>query len=124
MQIRSFNPLDESIARYLHTKFFIDEFEFPIFMKMHGAVTVENEGKVILVGGIRPIAETVAITNKDVSVRERREALIKYLQFCLYTGANFKYDQIHAFVQDVDFIEHLLKFSFRETKGKSLVCDI
>jgi len=125
MNIRCFNPSDIVKAKYLHTQHFIDEFEFPNFMDMHGAVVIENDNnEIILIGGLRPISEVIAVTNKDKSTRERREALIKLLQFSLFTGTNFKYDQIHAFVQDKDFIEHLLKFNFRETKGKSLVSDI
>lgn len=125
MNIRSFNPSDNYEARKIHEKHFKDEFDFPNFMRMHAAATIENDdNKIIIVGGIRPIAEIIAVTDKDASGKERREALYKFLQFCSFSGQSFRYDQLHAFVQEENLTKLLIKLNYRETKGKSLVCDI
>jgi len=124
--IRAYSPDDLEIARKIHERFYKHEFDLSDFLSNFNCVfTIEdNRRNIVTIGGVRPIAEVVAITNKDASVRERRDALIKLLQASLFTANSFNYDQLHVFIQDEKWLKHLLKFGFRYTKGRALVHDV
>lgn len=111
----------------LHQKFFTDEFSIYDFLDKilnPVAITDDNDEKIIVAGGIRPIMEAVAITNKDINIKERRYALYSLLQALTHTASKCNYSQIHAFIQDPKWQQHLEKVGFRETKGKSLVIEV
>jgi len=126
MNIRSLNQNDISAIKLIHARFFADEFEFPdFFHNFLCAFLVEDEvGNIISAGGVKTITESIIITNKDVSVRTRYEALNKMLQASIYTCNRTNHDQLHAFIQDESWLHHLYKNGFRNTIGKSIVMDV
>ena len=110
--------------RKIHEKYFSHEFTFDDFIGgFIAAFTVEDSvsGKIVSAGGIRAIIETVAVTNKDFSVRERREALYNLLAACAFNANGRGYTALHAFIQDETWLKQLKRAGFRETVGKSLV---
>lgn len=122
MNIRSILTQDIPRLKELHEKFFKEEFDFPDFAKQFLCVfTVTDGDDIIVTGGVRPIAESVIITNKDYPIKVRREALNNMLQAHQYVASHYGYDGLHAFIQDTKWKEHLIKIGFRATKGQSIV---
>jgi len=127
MNIRCLHPDDIPQLRRIHEKYYIHEFTFDDFITgIISAFTIEDSdtGEIVTAGGIRPIIECVAITNKDFSVRERREALYNLLAASTFAANRYNYSQLHAFIQDENWLRQLKKTGFRETVGKSLVMNI
>lgn len=125
MILRNINPKDIDRIREIHQKYFDKEFSFEEFSKHYlNAFLVEDEVGIISAGGVRTITETVIVTDKSRSVRDRKDALLNVLRASIFTATNSGYNQIHAFVQDEDFMRHLINTGFRETKGKALVLEV
>ena len=126
MKVRALVPSDVDNLREIHEKFYKNEFEFPNFL--HGflcafAVT-DNEGHIISAGGVRSIAESVIITDKSRTPKEKRLALYNVLDASEFITKHAGYDELHAFIQDENWYRHLTKIGFCPTKGKSLVLEI
>jgi hypothetical protein len=86
-------------------------------------VIVDDNDKIIVAGGVRSIAEIVAVSNKSVHIRERREAYLKFLLTCEFLSKTV-YDQLHISIIDPIWEEHLLKYGFRRTKGNMMYRNI
>lgn len=125
VRIRSFRPYDFEWVKKVHEKHFQEEFELPEFdNKYHGVFTLEDDSGIITVGGVRPLAELVAITDKDKSARQRVAALKILVEAGMFTCGVNNYDQLHCFVQGEKWIRQIQTVHFRPTKGQSLVLDI
>ena len=103
------NDVDQIYNIYMN---FFSDMEFVDFYhKFHCSFKVVNDdisNRIIAVGGIRPLAEAVLLTNKDFSVRDRRDALYKIFEAVKYTAEKLEYTQIHAFAWDEEYIKHLI----------------
>ena len=119
---------DEHIerAREVHKLYYNNEFDFPDFLKEFILVfsSVNNEGQLIGIGGIKTILEFIVITDPTKSVRDRHTAVYDLLAAANSAAKNNNYDQIHAFVQNLHWKEVMLKRGFRETKGQALVIEV
>lgn len=126
MNIRALRSSDLPILRQIHEEYYKHEFNLPNFSSgFNVAYVVEDDDRqIISAGGIRPIIESVILTDKRQSVRKRREALYDILAASTHFGRKDGYNQIHAFVQDPSWENHLKKNGFYDTKGLSLVLDI
>lgn len=125
MNIRAINAFDFGQLTRIHEKFYKDEFELPDFLtNFLCAFTIEKDGRIITTGGVRTIVESIAVTNKDCSIRERREALYKLMEACKYVAISNQYEHLHAFIQDESWQRHLINAGFEETKGQSLILHI
>lgn len=125
MMVREYRPSDLDNLKEIHSKYFKDEFVLPNFLSNYlCAVTVEDNQGLITVGGIRNIAEVVAVTNKTKTVRIRREALLALLQALGYVARQFNHNQIHAFIQDPIWKQQLIRTGFNPTKGDALVLEL
>jgi len=125
MIIRSYDPTDFDEVKRIHEKYYQTEFNLPNFLNNYiCAVTLEDERGIVTTGGIRNIVEAVAVTNKDRSVRVRRDALLTMMQALIYMAQANNHKQLHAFVQDEPWTNHLLDNGFNKTKGQALVLEI
>ena|SRR5688572_1849966 len=125
MIIRELRPDDLEELKRIHAKHYTNEFNFPNFNEHFlCAYVVEQDGKIITVGGIRTIMEVIAITDKDESTRKRIEALKYIYSASLYFAEQEGYKELHAFIQDKAWMKHLKKFNFKDTKGHALVLEI
>lgn len=95
----------------------IDDFNGDNFLS-NFAVLQDNQ--LILAGAVRLIPEVLLITDKNLPVRTRREALVKALQASQFIAKRAGYDSLHAFVQDEVWLNQLLKHGFNLTAGKSV----
>lgn len=126
MILRSIQSGDYEQIKRIHEKYYKDEFSMPNFVSNFiGAFVIEKNNQIVSVCSLRRIAEVIAITNKECSVRERLTALLTGSEAITFIAEREGYDQIHAFVQDESW-EHILinKGKFKSTKGRSLVLDI
>jgi len=125
--IRSLLKDDFDKVKEIHEKFYKTEFDLPNFLDKYlcaFAVEDEDTNEVISLGGIRTIVESIVMTNKDFSPRDRRKALLEILAASLHFTEKFKYNQIHAFVQESDWEHHLRKVGFKDINGKGLVLSL
>jgi citrate lyase synthetase len=126
MTIREYRPHDLEQLRQIHAKHFKNEFRLPDFLtKYICAVTIEDNDGIIVSGGVRNIAEVVAVTNKDRSVRDRRDALLSLWRALAIIAHKYGHSELHAFIQDEAWLATLERHAgFRKTKGVSLVTEI
>lgn len=125
MKIRSLEPTDLELLKKIHEKHFEQEFVLPDFLdKYLCAFTVEDDDGILTIGGVRPIAEVVTVTNKDRTPKDRLDALYRVLDVSIFVAQKHDFDQLHAFVQDKRWSNRLHRNGFRPTKGQSLVLDI
>lgn len=122
MRLRSLLRSDLPRLKEIHDAHFSEDFIFPNFNRFLGTVCIlDDNDDIVVAGGILPIVESILITNKDQSVRNRREGLLKALKisvdFCKIAQEN----QLHAFVKDENFSAHLKKYGFNPIKGEGLV---
>lgn len=123
MNVRAYTQSDVAKLHTIWLKHFKDEFDFPDFLNGYlCAVTIEDDkGNIITAGGVRLIAESVVVTDMSQSVKERRLALAQLLNTQEYICNKFGQSQLHAFIQDDTWYQHLHRVGFRPTAGKSLV---
>lgn len=123
--IRELRSRDLIKLKEIHGKYYEKEFKFPDFRDHFiCAYVVEDEGRIITAGGVRTIVECIAITDKDISVRDRIHGLGYILNASKYFSEQSNYHEIHAFVQDEGWKRQLLKKGFTKTRGQSLVLEI
>jgi len=111
MDIQYIESTDADQIYNIYMNFFSD-MEFPDFYRrFHCSFKViDNDlnNKIIAIGGIRPIAEAVVLTNQDYPVRTRMEALLKIFNGVKYSAEKLDYTQIHAFAYDEEYVKHLI----------------
>lgn len=115
MNTRLLTPDDLIKVRELHDKYFAKDFSFPDFLNkflLSFAITDDND-EIIVAGGIRPLAETVIVTNKEGhSMTTIGRALVEAQQISIYTCKRHGIDWLHAFVKDEGYAKHLIKHGF------------
>lgn len=124
--IRELRNVDIEKIRKIHSEFYQNEFEFPDFFNnfLCAFVVMDDTSNIITVGGVRPIAEAVIMTDKSFSVRDRRTALYQMLDASEYVARHSNFRELHAFIQDEKWYKHLVKNGFLPTKGKPLVLEL
>jgi hypothetical protein len=126
MKIRALDPNDIDELRKIHEEHYKDEFPFPDFLNnfICAFVVVDDEGGIISGGGVRMIAESIMITDKDYPLRPRLSALCQVLDASEFVTRHAGLAEIHAFVQDDRWYNLLQKIGFLPTKGKPLVLEL
>jgi hypothetical protein len=118
----TFEDLDE--IKRLHSLYFANEFNLPEFMKYVCAFVVEDEKGIITAGGIRDIAECVAVTNMDRTPKERIAALYQLLDASCFVCRRSDYDQMYVWSQNPRYSRRLMRNGFRLPQGQSLILDL
>lgn len=115
-------PRDLEEIKEIHRKFYDKEFDFSEFSRKYlSKFTVIENDKIVLAGGIRNIAEVVLVTDKESSTRVKRDALLEALEASKQIAASEGLSQIHAFIQDEAWCNHLFKYGFQDTAGRAVV---
>lgn len=124
--IRELRKDDLKELKKIHEKFYKEEFDFPdFFQKFLCAFVSENEnGQIVSAGGVRTLTESVFVTNKDIPIKERRDALYDLLHVSLYVCQRNNYDSLHAFIQDKKWLRHLKKVGFNKCKGEAIYIEV
>lgn len=126
MNIRALRPEDIDQLRNIHSSYFKEQFEFPDFLNnfLCAFVVIDDSDTIISAGGVRAIAESIIITDKSYPIKERRSALYQVLDASCFISKRASFDQLHAFIQDDNWLRHLQKIGFSRTKGQALVLNI
>jgi len=113
-------------AKELHEAHYKDQFDLPNFLSDFLLVfsSINKDGQLVSIAGIRPILEIVAITDQTKSARDKYIAVYDLLRAGLFSAKNNHYDQLHAFIQDPHWKDVMLKRGFKETKGQALVIEV
>lgn len=122
--IRAMNKMDLPELKAIHEKFYKTEFNFPDFMKNFLCTFVivdDTTNDIILGGGVKLIAESVLITNKNYPPRIRKDALLTARDISMYFINRAELEGLHAFVQDEQWLRQLKKYGFRSTKGTPVI---
>lgn len=118
----TFEDLEE--IKKLHELHFKNEFHLPEFMKYVCAFVVEDEHGIITAGGIRDIAECVAVTDMSRDPRVRIKALYQLLDASVYVCQKSDYDQMYVWSQNPRYSRRLMRNGFRLPQGQSLILDL
>jgi len=126
MIIRALEHKDIEGLNEIHERHYSREFPSPDFMDKYicAFVVVNDSGKIISGGGIRTILESVILTDKDLPIKERRDALLEVLKASIFIAKDAKYDCIHAFSTELPWLRHLIKIGFKKAKGEALVLEV
>ncbi len=113
-------------AEAIHKAQYKDQFDFPAFKDEFILIysSVNKDGELVSIAGVKPILEMVAITDQTKPVRERYTAVYDILAASQFTAASHKHNQLHAFVQDPHWMEVMLARGFCKTKGQALVIGV
>ena len=127
MKIREFEINDIEKVQEIHQKYFAD-LEFPDFFNgfLCSFSITDDSDEIILSGGVRLIAESTLLTNKQFTPSVRIKALLEALQISAYVcrNTNKSLNQLHAFVSDDIWSKQLQLHGFRLVKSQTLVMDI
>jgi len=114
MKIRGITPEDVVKLNDLHDKYFGDQFEKTDFTRnfLSSFVITDDYDRLVMGGGIRPIAEAIIVTDKEANPHLIGDALLEALQFSRYTCNKSGVEFLHAFVKDKVYARHLIKHGF------------
>jgi hypothetical protein len=125
MIIRNYQDSDFEQLKIIHERYYKEEFSLNEFMgNFLGLFSAVENDELICVAGVRTIAESVMVTDKSFSVRQRRDVLIKMLQTQGFITGRSGYSQLHAFVQDEHWEQQLKNFGFKDCKGNALYISV
>jgi hypothetical protein len=127
MIIREPRPLDKAEIDRIYNRFF-SENEYPDFFNKDifpcPFVVTEEDGTLILAGGVRLIAEAVVVSDQDVPKRTRFDALLQALGSTIFIAQGMQHKQIYVFVNnDEKYVKTLQRFGFKTIDAKLLVLD-
>jgi hypothetical protein len=121
MIIRNYQDSDLEQLKIIHERYYKEEFSISEFYQNFlNLFSVVEDDKIISVGGVRLIAESVIVTDKGYSARQRREALLMMLQSQTFITGRNNYHQLHAFIQDKNWEKQLLEYGFKPCKGDAI----
>lgn len=114
INIKLMSPNDQAELDILHEKYYKDEFEPTTFNGdfLSSFVIRDKDGKIIMGGGVRPIAETILVTDKSANPHLLGDALLEALKFSQHTCRLYRIEFLHAFVKDEAYAKHLIKHGF------------
>jgi hypothetical protein len=124
--IRAFTPTDYAEMKELHEKYFAEENALPDFTDYVCAFVVEDDNthEMILSGGVRDIAECVAVTDLSLDPRIRIRALHQLLDASTFVCRKSGYDQMYVWSQNPKYTRRLQRNGFRLPPGQSLILDL
>src|ERR1700739_4257288 len=102
LNIQPLTASDLAQVARIHEKHYQHEFSMDEFNRQFlGLFSItDSDGTVITAGGLRPLLESVIVTNKDASARKRREGLLKMLEINEFVAKRVGNNSFHAFIQD------------------------
>ena len=125
MNIRPLEEKDIQAVKYIHARWFNDEFTFPDFFDKFICrfIIEDDDNEIVCAGGVRLITESIMITDQNISSRQKRDVLLEALNVSTHMANKNDFAHLHAFVQDDTWNKILKKVGFRNCKGNALVID-
>lgn len=122
--IRACTPDDLEEIKRIHDLFYKETHELPNFMNFLCAFIIEDEQGIVTAGGVRDIAEVIAVTNKTRDSVDRAKALYHLRDASAFVCKSQGYDRMHIWSQDPKYSKRLQKNGFRPAPGQSLIIDL
>jgi hypothetical protein len=125
MLIRSYSIEDEKEARRIFDKFYrmgaVGQLTFPNISNNYlcAFTVIDNDNKIITVGGVRTIAEVTLMTDKSHPVRVRINALKEVLNASKFIAKEFNFDWLHAVTDDPTWANQMKHHGFL-ARGEAL----
>lgn len=114
MRTRELRIEDIAEIKQLHQRYY-SELEFPNFLDLLcGFIIEDDNGDIIIAGGVEAIAETILVTNQEKSRIKIGRALIAAQGVSIYTCKKFGIHELHAFVNNDKYERHLMKHGFSQ----------
>lgn len=113
MNIRKLLDSDIDHIKTLHERYY-PQFAFPDFFHNYlcrFAVT-DDDGAIVIAGGVEPIAEAVLITDQDKSRIAIGRALIEAKRACMFACGTHGINELHAFTDNTEYAKHLQQHGF------------
>lgn len=116
---------DEDEVRKIWEKYYKDDFPFPDFFHHYLCAFkyTDDEGNIIVAGGVRTIPEVVLVTDKDYPSLKRMRTLRNALDFVRHIAYKNRYEHFHASYKegDVTWEKALRRYGFRDAADNLLV---
>ena len=122
--IRACRPEDLKEIKRIHDLYYEETHDLPDLMNFLCAFIIEDEQGIITAGGVRDIAECIAVTNKARHAVDRAKALYQLRDLSAVVCREFGYDRMHIWSQDPKYSKRLQKNNFRPSPGQSLILDL
>lgn len=122
--VRACTPGDLEEIKRIHDQFYAEGHELPDLMEFLCAFVIKDEQGIITAGGVRDIAEVIAITNKERHAVDRAKALYQLRDMSAFVCKSHGYDRMHIWSQDPKYSKRLQKNGFRLAPGQSLIIDL
>jgi hypothetical protein len=112
--MRTLMPSDIDYVRIIHERDYPD-LDFPNFYSLMSAFIIEDDnGEMIMAGGVEAIGEALLITDKTKSRIKIGKALVEAQRFAMFTCGLFNIRELHAFVTDQEYAKHLIQHGFKK----------
>lgn len=114
MNTRELKPDDIKLVESIYNRFYSEDFELPDFFNnfMNIFAITNDEDEIIIAGGIKPVAETIILTDKNQNIFTIGRALLEALAISIYTCNKFGIDDLYVFAKDKKYIRHLKQYGF------------
>lgn len=124
--VRALLPEDIDQLKKIYAHHYSNEFEFPNFLDKFLCVFVvhDDNDRIISGGGVRLIAESTILTDKDYPIKIRRAALYKTLDALCFLASDAGFDRLHAVSKNKKWLSHLKKKVGFHSRGEILVLDL
>jgi hypothetical protein len=120
LKTRTVSKDDIPFLRELHEKYY-SEFEMIDFTKLLNGFVIETEkDEFVMAGGVKPLAETLLMTDKEMPMTTIGRALVEAQMISMYTCDRFQIEDLIAFVNDENYAKHLIKHGFQRRNNISL----
>lgn len=126
MKIRALTPEDMPKLDELHEKFFGHQFSKTDFLKgfLGAFVITDDDGNIVMGGGVRPIAETIIVTDVEANPHLLGDALLEALKYSKFAAMYNNIQLVHAFVKDPVYAKHLVKHGFLPRQSTPYYLDV
>lgn len=114
LKCRQLTLEDVDHLRELHEKYY-SQFDFPDFFKeciANFGIIDEESNEIVIAGGVRPIAESLLVTDQKFNRIKIGRALVLAQRISEYICQNSGLDELHAFVTNEDYKNHLIQHGF------------
>ena len=126
MIIRKAKPADKEWVSEMHNKFFNSNEPIDLFDGSFSCpFVIEEDGEIVLAGGVKTLAEVAIVTDRNKNIRTRVTALLQALGSSITIAREMNQQCIYAFVNDDDqYVKHLQKYNFKLIDAKLLVLNL
>jgi len=127
MKVRELYKEEIPYIQELHDKFYSKDFYLPDLTKgfLVGFTITNDRDKLIIAGGVRPIAETIIVTDREShSMITIGRALLEALKISKYVCDMHQIGLLHAFVANQNYKKHLIQHGFYERDGTPLAFNV